>query len=508
MDAPLDLSSLHLFFRQVSETATHACLLGGSTEINPLNQWVIMGLGLRQEIILQDETLQINGIKSSLAGSNASDILFESLEQARLSARVWQEEKAKFSLPMSGGLMGCLGYEFYRWCDDGWQGNCNPEKRKSATGWPDLMLCEFEDWLFLNLKNKELIVLSESPVREAEYRDCWRQVLALEPNRALEITLFDLEPEAINHYWDTFKPSFNKPDFENGVEALKRAIAQGNLYQANLSIQLQKTLSLDPYTLFEQLCRQNPSPFSGFFKWPDGIVVSNSPERLVCRDEQGKVQTRPIAGTRGRGKSDDEDDAIGQSLLGNEKEQAEHRMLVDLARNDLGRVCEVGSVQVDELLTLERYAHVTHLVSNVTGQLSPIQTSWALLRALFPGGTITGCPKIRCVEILDALEPVSRGFYTGGMGYWDAASHAMDLNILIRSLFMKPETPEAKSLPSDGADPLRYNVAVHVGAGIVQDAVGAHEYRECKRKASSALSALYLHDVDRRTESSPQLCPL
>jgi para-aminobenzoate synthetase component 1 len=279
--------------------------------------------------------------------------------------------------------------------------------------------------------------------------------------------------------------SFTQAAFESAVARLKTDIQQGEIYQANVSMRLQKRLALDPYELFFRLCRKNPSPFSALFKWPGGVIVSNSPERLVQLDEAGRAQTRPIAGTRGRGKTPEEDAQIGDTLLSNEKERAEHLMLVDLARNDLGRVCEPGTVQVDDLLVLERYSHVTHLVSNVAGQLKPEASGWDLIRALFPGGTITGCPKIRCVEILRAVEPVSRGFYTGSLGYLDAASQALDLNILIRSVFLRP-MPDA----SHGG-PLVYNTAVHVGAGIVHDAVGAHEYRECLRKATAILQELH-----------------
>jgi para-aminobenzoate synthetase component 1 len=288
----------------------------------------------------------------------------------------------------------------------------------------------------------------------------------------------------------TFEASMAQPQFEQTVARLKTDIFNGEIYQANLSIRLQKTLQVDPYALFERLCGKNPSPFSGFFKWPGGIVVCNSPERLVSLNESGRADTRPIAGTRGRGKTPADDLRIGQTLLANEKERAEHLMLVDLARNDLGRVCQPGSVRVDDLLTLERYSHVTHLVSNVTGQLRADCTGWDLIKSLFPGGTITGCPKIRCVEILNAVEPVPRGFYTGSLGFLDAISPALDLNILIRSLFLKPTT-----------EPLVYNTAVQIGGGIVHDSVGAHEARECLRKATASLNELYAEEFGQSAQT-------
>lgn len=478
------LTGLHAFFRHVSQGASHACMLGGSVELTALNRWVMIGLHARQEIRLQGKTLCVNGQMVSLEGDDAVTRLFERLEQVRLQAKQWPVEKVQYGLPMAGGLMGCLGYGFYHWCDEGWP----MESQRLDGEWPELILCEFEDWLLLNLETGELTVLTESPDRGADYRAIWQQTQALEtrlPNSAA----VGLDAEAMAAYIKTFNASFNQEAFEEAVARIKRNISGGELYQANLSIRLQKALPLNPYELFENLCRKNPSPFSGLFKWPDGVVVSNSPERLVQVDESGKAQARPIAGTRGRGQTAEEDARIGESLLSNQKECAEHLMLVDLARNDLGRVCKPGSVQVDELLVLERYSHVTHLVSNVSGQLRTDCTGWDLIRSLFPCGTITGCPKIRCVDILSEIEPVSRGFYTGSLGYLDAVSGAMDWNILIRSLFLTPMAPSSE------ADSVVYNTAVHIGAGIVHDAVGAHEYRECLRKATASLNELYALEV-------------
>lgn len=289
-------------------------------------------------------------------------------------------------------------------------------------------------------------------------------------------------------YLTSFQVSFQPSAFAEAVAQLKQDIYNGEIYQANLSMRLSKALHLDPYALYERLCLQNPSPFAGFWKTGQGLLVCNSPERLVQTDAQRTAQTRPIAGTRGRGATPAEDWAIGESLLANEKERAEHLMLVDLARNDLGRVCEAGSVQVNDFLALERYSHVTHLVSNVIGRLKAETTDWQLIQSVFPGGTITGCPKVRCVDILNRIEPVSRGLYTGSLGYFDAASPALDLNILIRSVYLSPT-----------ALPMRYNTAVHVGAGIVHDAIGSHEYRECLRKANAILNAL--HQLENSTLS-------
>lgn len=479
---PISTRALHTFFRQLSEDASFAVMLGGATTTTPLNQWAIMGLHLKQRLSVQGKQAQwetIEGAQTTIL-QGGSD-LFPLLEQFQQSTQAWPEEKTRHRLPMAGGAVACVGYEFYPWCDSAWHHQFNTAK---PTDWPALQLCEFEDWLLIDLESGTLTVLSANSRQAIIYQHLWQQALQIEREGEAE-SKEKQPPRALDEatrlaYLNQFDCSFTPEAFAQTVERIKAQIVQGEVYQANLSLQLKKTLTLDPYALFAHMCERNPSPFTAFWKAPEGLLLCNSPERLIQVSESGLAKTRPIAGTRGRGQTSEEDAAIGEMLLQNAKERAEHLMLVDLARNDLGRVCEPGSVQVDELMVLERYAHVTHVVSNVVGQVKPEQTQWDILTALFPGGTITGCPKIRCVNILDALEPVSRGLYTGGVGYLDAASHAMDFNIIIRSLYLKPTE-----------QPLRYNTAIHVGAGIVHDAVGAHEYRECLRKASALLDALY-----------------
>ena len=200
-------------------------------------------------------------------------------------------------------------------------------------------------------------------------------------------------------------------------------------------------------------------------------LVSSSPERLVKVD-QGVLETRPIAGTRPRGRDSIEDDLLTHELLLNEKEKAEHLMLVDLERNDLGRICEYGSVRVTDQMFVEQYSHVSHIVSNIQGVLKPDTTLKDILKAVFPGGTITGCPKIRCMEIIDELEPVTRGPYSGSFGYIGFAD-TLDLNIIIRTILIKED-----------------KAYFHVGAGIVADSDPAREYQETLDKAAAMISVL------------------
>ncbi|MEE4638863.1 MAG: aminodeoxychorismate synthase component I [Wenzhouxiangella sp.] len=261
--------------------------------------------------------------------------------------------------------------------------------------------------------------------------------------------------------------------FIRGVERIREWILAGDVFQVNLSRGWRVTCEtpIDEISLYLALAQANPAPFAGLARLPGGTVISSSPERLVeLRD--GVAQTRPIAGTRPRGRNDLHDRDLSAELLAHPKERAEHIMLIDLERNDLGRVCASGSVEVNELMVVESYTHVHHIVSNVRGRLNPEKHPIDVIAAVFPGGTITGCPKIRCMEIISELEPHGRGFYTGSMGYL-GLDGSMDLNILIRSMFVSGR-----------------ELSFRTGAGIVADSDPAAELAETESKARGLLRAL------------------
>jgi anthranilate/para-aminobenzoate synthase component I len=260
------------------------------------------------------------------------------------------------------------------------------------------------------------------------------------------------------------------------VRRAKGFIADGEVYQANLSQRLSLRLSEEPWALYRQLTETNPSPFAAFADFGFLQIVSASPERLL-RVSGGIAETRPIAGTRPRGGSAEETARLRRELILNEKERAEHLMLVDLERNDLGRVCRYGSVRVDDLMALEEYSHVIHIVSNVRGEPRPGTSLQDLLGAIFPGGTISGCPKIRCLQIIDALEPVRRQLYTGALGYV-SFSGEMDFNLLIRTAFVHQGW-----------------VHVQAGAGIVADSDPGREYEETLHKAQALLDVCLAETV-------------
>ncbi len=262
-------------------------------------------------------------------------------------------------------------------------------------------------------------------------------------------------------------------EYLDAVGRIKEYIREGDVFQVNLSRPwtIRCREPVPAAELYKRLRRNNPSPYGGIARVGDQAIISSSPERLV-RVRGNRVETRPIAGTRPRSRSPARDRAWSRELLAHPKERAEHIMLIDLERNDLGRICRPGSVVVDEFMVLESYAHVHHIVSNVSGELRAAVTPGDILRAVFPGGTITGCPKVRCMEIIAELEQEPREAYTGAMGYINRDG-TMDLNILIRTMQVAGRT-----------------VRLRAGAGIVADSVPGAELVETRAKACGLLRAL------------------
>ena len=270
-----------------------------------------------------------------------------------------------------------------------------------------------------------------------------------------------------------FTTSLDRPAFEAGVERVRERIARGDIYQANLTRRLETPFSDDPWPLYRHLRTGDPSLFSAYLDLGDRrAILSASPEPFLSIDRSGMVKTDPIKGTRPRGRTREEDRALACELLGSAKDRAENVMIVDVLRNDLGRVCRPGTVRVPRLCRLERTAAVQHLVSTVTGRLAPGHDAFDLLASSFPGGSITGAPKIRAMEILEELEPVRRGPYTGALG-WIGPDGAMATSILIRTLV------------ADGR-----RLTIHVGGGITYRSDPAAEWDETVAKARGPLSAI------------------
>ncbi|WNR44795.1 anthranilate synthase component I family protein [Paenibacillus roseipurpureus] len=267
------------------------------------------------------------------------------------------------------------------------------------------------------------------------------------------------------------EPAFDKAAYMAAVERIQAYIGQGDVFQVNLSVRQSRQLRTTPEEIYEALRIVNPSPYMGLLRFDGFALVSGSPELLV-QLEDGVLRTRPIAGTRPRGKDEQDDLRLAGELIHNDKERAEHVMLVDLERNDLGRISRFGSVQVKDFMVIEYYSHVMHIVSEVVGELAPDKDAYDVIAATFPGGTITGAPKIRCMEIIEELEPVRRGPYTGSMGWIDYNGN-MEFNIIIRTL-----------VAIDGKG------HIQAGAGIVIDSIPEREYIESLNKAKAMWKAI------------------
>ncbi|MFZ5641217.1 MAG: anthranilate synthase component I [Bacillota bacterium] len=375
-----------------------------------------------------------------------------------------------------GGAMGYFSYDFGRYFEE------LPELTEDDLALPESYFLFMDRVICLDHfeKNIKIIVnkkctAGQNPAEiyraAAAETEAIARALRAKPPAAAP----DIEDHRLQH---SLQPVCNmtKEQFEGMVVKAKEYIRAGDIFQANLSIRVGNRISAHPFELYKVLREVNPSPYMSFIDFGDMHIVSSSPELLV-RVKGDLAETRPIAGTRRRGLDREEDLALARELVSNEKERAEHIMLVDLERNDLGRVCRYGTVEVNELMVIEEYSHVMHIVSNVRGRLAPGRDCFDLFKACFPGGTITGAPKIRSMEIIEELEPTRRGPYTGSIGFL-GYDDEMEMNIVIRTLVIK--------------DGMAY---VQAGAGIVADSVPEREYFESMKKAEALLRAIEITET-------------
>lgn len=389
-----------------------------------------------------------------------------------------EADAAEQTLPFTGGWLGWLGYDL------AWEIERLPTLRADPLPFPIALWYEPATFAVLDHQAQRLWLAAPSNPS----LDRMEKQLGLSSAEDVLNSPAADTPRAVSL-------GMTAAEYQQAVRQAKEHIQAGDVFQVNLSLRFTTETTIHSWALYRQLQRINPSPFGCYWHTPWGDVISCSPERLIKLHER-TAQTRPIAGTRPRGSTPEQDAELTQALLSNPKERAEHIMLVDLERNDLGRVCQWGTVRVDELLTVEYYSHVMHLVSNVVGQLqgdshsgkrfkgTPREgqrTPVDLIRAVFPGGTITGCPKVRCMEIIENLEPVRRSLFYGSCGYLDRRGY-LDLNILIRTLLFGH---------TDGLSTAS-TVWGQVGAGIVADSDPQREWQESLQKARAQLLALGL----------------
>jgi anthranilate synthase component I len=414
-------------------------------------------------------------------------------------------------LPLGiGGLFGFWGYEVIRWIEPR-----VPIYPATAADLPDGVWMQVDNLLIFDQVKRKIWAVAYADLRDPQiepqvaYQQACDRVAQLvhklrsplaastvlnwqppNPNQPeFSVIAPDSEPSDPGLSAATLTSNFTQAQFWASVERAKAHIHAGDIFQVVISQRLSASYQGDPFALYRSLRLINPSPYMAYFNFGDWQLIGSSPEVMVKAEHapdatQPKIATvRPIAGTRKRGKTGPEDEALAVDLLQDPKEIAEHVMLVDLGRNDLGRVCLHGSVKVDQLMVIERYSHVMHIVSNVIGSLSPSKTAWDLLKACFPAGTVSGAPKIRAMQIIHDLEPCRRGPYSGVYGYYDFEGQ-LNTAITIRTMIVRP----------DGAG--HHTVSVQAGAGLVADSDPEKEYEETLNKARGLLEAIRcLQDV-------------
>jgi anthranilate synthase component 1 len=363
-----------------------------------------------------------------------------------------------------------------------------PHAPQDDRGLPDLFFAFYDRMVVFDHINKTIAVVAMARTRKsdiadakdapaskslaASYDDACRRVDELVEQleqEGAELKLSDLDVES--NPTRGFRSNFAQDDFEAAVEKCKAYIRAGDIFQVVISQRLELETTARPLDIYRALRVVNPSPFLFYLRTPETYLVGSSPEIMV-RVEDGVVTNRPLAGTRPRGRGEDEDRRLAEELLADPKERAEHIMLVDLARNDVGRVAAYNTVTLSDVMAIERYSHVMHITSNVTGRLAPGKTAFDALRACVPAGTVSGAPKVRAMQIIDELEPLRRGPYAGAVGYIDFTGN-MDTCIALRTLVLKGKT-----------------AYLQAGAGIVADSVPSREYEETLNKAKGLLKAI------------------
>ena len=369
-----------------------------------------------------------------------------------------------------GGLAGYFGYDTVRYIEKKLESTCPPD----TLGTPDILLMHCEELAVIdNLSGKLYLIVYADPAQPEAYAKAKKRLKTLREQLKYSVSAPVVKPTQ-NHPPER---SFAKADYLEAVEKAKALIAAGDFMQVQVGQRISKRYTESPLSLYRAVRSLNPSPYMIYYDFGDFHVVSASPEILVRQEntpEGRKITIRPLAGTRPRGATPELDKATEEELVNDPKERAEHVMLIDLARNDIGRIAKTGSVKVTEAFAVERYSHVMHIVSNVEGILNDGMTNMDVLKATFPAGTLTGAPKVHAMELIDQLEPVKRGIYGGACGYLSYAGD-MDVAIAIRTAIVKDQ-----------------QLHVQAAAGVVADSIPEMEWRETEHKARALLRAAEL----------------
>ena len=437
----------------------------------------------RYSFLAADPFLEIEArgqrvVVTSESGREEFDSL-DPLEELRRRVEAIRSATLPELPPFTSGAVGYTGYDVVRYSEN--LPNAPPNDREL----PDLAFAFYDHMVVFDHVNKTNVVVAMARLDlfagdlQAAYSDAQRRVDALVTQ--LQSPLGELEPADIATAGDVdieYRSNFTREGFEAAVRKCVEYIRAGDIFQVVISQRLQLEIHSDPFEIYRTLRVVNPSPFMFYLRTPSVCLVGSSPEIMV-RVVDGRITVRPLAGTRKRGATEEEDRRLAEELLADPKERAEHVMLVDLGRNDVGRVARYRSVQLTDVMTIERYSHVMHITSNVTGQLADGRDAFDALRACLPAGTVSGAPKVRAMQIIDEVEPHRRGPYAGAVGYVDFNGN-MDTCIALRTMVVQGN-----------------QAYVQAGAGIVADSDPSSEYQETLNKARGLLKAIEI--TERRT---------
>ncbi len=430
-------------------------------------RYSIIGLPAKTRIVANGKHVQVitdNVVIESIENTNPLD--FVKNFQARFKIPASHLLPSQGLPRFTGGLAGYFGYETVRYIEK----RLSETKKPDAINTPDILLMVSEEIAVVdNLSGKLYFIVYANPNEENAYETAQRRLNGLLKDLRKTVAI----PESVSSTASKASSEFGEENFKAAVIRAQQYILEGDIMQVVLSQRMSQKFSAPPLSLYRALRSLNPSPYMFYYDMGDHHVVGASPEILV-RLENGTVTARPIAGTRPRGKTREQDLALSVELLADPKERAEHVQLMDLGRNDVGRVAVTGSVRVTDNMMIERYSHVMHIVSNVEGKLKPGMDAIDVIKATFPAGTVSGAPKVRAMEIIDELEPSKRGVYAGAVGYL-AFNGDMDVAIAIRTGVIKNQM-----------------LYVQAGAGIVADSVPQSEWDETQNKARAVLRAAEL----------------
>ena len=463
LETPL---SLYLKLAHGSEGGRNTFLLESVVGGERFGRYSFIGLTARTQV----------RVKNGLTEVLHDGAVVETSDQPPLDFIEAFHARFKVALPAGmprfcGGLAGYFGYDAVRYIEPRLMASAAKHPKPDPLGMPDilLMLCE-ELAVIDNLSGRLYLIVYADPSQPEAYTKARSRLRGLREQLRYSVSAPPMQRSSVT----PIEREFDKADYLKAVEKAKDYIAAGDFMQVQVGQRLRKRYTDSPLSLYRALRSLNPSPYMIYFNFGDFQIAASSPEILVREEavpEGRKVTIRPLAGTRPRGATAEADQRNEVELLADPKERAEHLMLIDLARNDLGRIAQTGSVKVTEAFAIERYSHVMHIVSNVEAMLLPNHSPMDVLRATFPAGTLSGAPKIRAMEVIDELEPTRRGLYGGAMGYWSFAGD-MDLAIAIRTGILKDNW-----------------LYVQAAAGVVADSVPEMEWRETEAKARAVLRA-------------------